>query len=230
MVSSSIGATEANSTTARPSATQDTLADCKVSEKSTTTTSGPDSSRRSGVATGGADAKTPGASTAEVLPGWSKISRPFRKWTMSSSDSNSNGDDPERSHNRLENVETHRSFDGDIEQLDEVRSDDQLLGASKQAESAVAGAEAVALKKNNNQDNWSHNVEAGDASTGEVIEYKVYKRRWFGLFQLVLLNIIVSWDVSLHHAETTILLILSCLVPETRWLTYFFCQVALLCS
>lgn len=27
-------------------------------------------------------------------------------------------------------------------------------------------------------------------------EYKVYKRRWFGLVQLTLLNIIVSWDVS----------------------------------
>lgn len=26
--------------------------------------------------------------------------------------------------------------------------------------------------------------------------YKVYKRRWFGLAQLVLLNIAVSWDVS----------------------------------
>jgi hypothetical protein len=26
--------------------------------------------------------------------------------------------------------------------------------------------------------------------------YKVYKRRWIGLGQLVLLNIVVSWDVS----------------------------------
>lgn len=26
--------------------------------------------------------------------------------------------------------------------------------------------------------------------------YKVYKRRWFGLAQLTLLNIIISWDVS----------------------------------
>jgi FLVCR family MFS transporter 7 len=26
--------------------------------------------------------------------------------------------------------------------------------------------------------------------------YKVYKRRWIGLAQLVLLNIVVSWDVS----------------------------------
>ncbi len=28
------------------------------------------------------------------------------------------------------------------------------------------------------------------------VQYKVYKRRWFGLIQLVLLNIIISWDVS----------------------------------
>ena len=36
------------------------------------------------------------------------------------------------------------------------------------------------------------------APTGESpIEYKVYKRRWFGLMQLVLLNIVVSWDVSI---------------------------------
>lgn len=39
-------------------------------------------------------------------------------------------------------------------------------------------------------------------SPGEVNEdgtyplYKVYKRRWFGVVQLTLLNIIVSWDVS----------------------------------
>lgn len=28
------------------------------------------------------------------------------------------------------------------------------------------------------------------------VHYRLYKRRFFGLFQLVLLNIIVSWDVS----------------------------------
>jgi FLVCR family MFS transporter 7 len=37
--------------------------------------------------------------------------------------------------------------------------------------------------------------EVGDGGE-EVREYKVYKRRWFGLVQLMLLNIIVSWDVS----------------------------------
>lgn len=30
----------------------------------------------------------------------------------------------------------------------------------------------------------------------DQVVYRVYKRRWFGLFQLVLLNIVVSWDVS----------------------------------
>jgi hypothetical protein len=29
-----------------------------------------------------------------------------------------------------------------------------------------------------------------------TLRFKVYKRRWFGLMQLTLLNIIVSWDVS----------------------------------
>lgn len=31
---------------------------------------------------------------------------------------------------------------------------------------------------------------------GTVEFFKVYKRRWFGLVQLTLLNIVVSWDVS----------------------------------
>ena len=35
---------------------------------------------------------------------------------------------------------------------------------------------------------------AAEAAAG--VQYKVYKRRWFGLVQLTLLNIIVSWDVS----------------------------------
>ena len=35
--------------------------------------------------------------------------------------------------------------------------------------------------------------------TDEPADYKVYKIRWFGLMQLVLLNIVVSWDVSCLH-------------------------------
>lgn len=39
-------------------------------------------------------------------------------------------------------------------------------------------------------------ARTGAIRTTTAGEYKVYKRRWFGLVQLTLLNIIVSWDVS----------------------------------
>lgn len=44
-----------------------------------------------------------------------------------------------------------------------------------------------------------------DRDGSGVVVYKVYKRRWFGLVQLVLLNIIVSIDVSPRSPITTIL-------------------------
>ena len=34
-------------------------------------------------------------------------------------------------------------------------------------------------------------------ANGQHVVYRVYKIRWFGLTQLILLNIIVSWDVSI---------------------------------
>ncbi len=40
-------------------------------------------------------------------------------------------------------------------------------------------------------------AQAAVPAEEQQIEYKVYKRRWFGLVQLVLLNIVVSWDVSI---------------------------------
>ncbi|KAF2089363.1 MFS general substrate transporter [Saccharata proteae CBS 121410] len=38
---------------------------------------------------------------------------------------------------------------------------------------------------------------------GETGEYRVYKRRWFGLCQLVLLNVVVSWDWLTFSAVST---------------------------
>lgn len=38
-------------------------------------------------------------------------------------------------------------------------------------------------------------VRDADAAMMHATDYKVYKRRFFGLTQLVLLNIVVSWDV-----------------------------------
>ncbi len=38
---------------------------------------------------------------------------------------------------------------------------------------------------------------AGEGDEGSGTVYRVYKRRWLGLAQLTLLNLVVSWDVSL---------------------------------
>jgi hypothetical protein len=40
------------------------------------------------------------------------------------------------------------------------------------------------------------NFDSPDAELGSRPVYKVYKRRFWGLAQLVLLNIVVSWDVG----------------------------------
>lgn len=38
-------------------------------------------------------------------------------------------------------------------------------------------------------------VQIVEMESSAPIMYRTYKRRWFGLAQLVLMNIIVSWDV-----------------------------------
>lgn len=55
-------------------------------------------------------------------------------------------------------------------------------------------------------------LETSSHDTPRPAQYKVYKRRWFGLMQLVLMNIIVSWDVRamLIHVATRGLWFLIC--------------------
>ena len=78
----------------------------------------------------------------------------------------------------MENVESNVSADN---ALREVGSADGLLDGEYEGQ---LGNHAQA----------GPGASRGDAQTAMV--YKVYKRRWFGLLQLALLNIIVSWDVS----------------------------------
>jgi len=55
------------------------------------------------------------------------------------------------------------------------------------------------------QDRGSGNSAEGDAdgsvANGTSTEYRTYKRRWFGLVQLTLMNIVVSWDVCFSFFE-----------------------------
>jgi hypothetical protein len=67
----------------------------------------------------------------------------------------------------------------------------------------------VEVELANRTDDSGREVAGPGNEAGEsVVTYKTYKRRWFGLAQLLLLNIVVSWDVSCtpsraHHPVCT---------------------------
>ncbi|KAL8418698.1 hypothetical protein RB594_002057 [Gaeumannomyces avenae] len=80
--------------------------------------------------------------------------------------------------------------------------------ASKKKESDAADDDAIELGERRGGDDGgapakmsagvllheSQHAASGDGPDGSTVFWKVYRRRWFGVVQLVLLNIIVSWD------------------------------------
>ena len=131
----------------------------------------------------------------ETVPGWT-IMRPLRRKGKGSASvpMTANGN-ASTNNSKLEDdlkvTVTHDSGDGigEVEALHEVRSDDELLEAEDDREPSRVARQG---QRNDNMPSNGHVTER-TLSGGE---YKVYKRRWFGLVQLVLLNIVVSWDVS----------------------------------
>lgn len=110
---------------------------------------------------------------SETLPGWT-IMKPLRMRGLKGKKDGATKDP--------KTMSTDSSSDGpngagQVDVLD-VRSDDGLLDGN-----------GATLNTENTRD-----MEA--SINGGTVEYKSYKRRWFGLAQLVLLNIVVSWDVS----------------------------------
>jgi FLVCR family MFS transporter 7 len=81
---------------------------------------------------------------------------------------------------------------GEVEALHEVRSDDELLG-DEEGGSEPQPVTARTYDGNNGGEGVERTASGG--------EYRVYRSRWFGLVQLVLLNIIVSWDVSCRPVQ-----------------------------
>lgn len=129
-----------------------------------------------------------GESRGETLPGWT-IMRPLRMRGLKGKKNGSGesslvrsaggfAEDGDRDVKGSETTEG--SGIGEVEGLGDLRSDDELL----------SGEEEEDLGRVNGI------VGVDGEVAGENRVYKVYKRRWFGLVQLVLLNIVVSWDVS----------------------------------
>lgn len=66
-----------------------------------------------------------------------------------------------------------------------------------QSRVATGYADEERIEQSSGQDRATlDNASPVDEPVEEPVVYKVYKIRWFGLMQLVLLNIVVSWDVS----------------------------------
>lgn len=104
------------------------------------------------------------------------------------------------SNNKTTFVTTEESGFPAMRGLEQVRSDDELL---PEDEEPSRGQRIWRKMKRNrseieNGDTRHQDPELteGDTEGGDHVVYKVYKRRWFGMIQLALLNIIVSWDVS----------------------------------
>ncbi|TVY54184.1 Solute carrier family 49 member A3, partial [Lachnellula cervina] len=102
-------------------------------------------------------------------------------------------------------TETNGSGDGDgrggegfMEVLSQVRSNDELLGEEEEEE-----RQRERQRVPNSNGRAGGTGLDGAAEEENTLEYKVYKRRWFGLVQLVLLNIVVSWDWLTFAANST---------------------------
>lgn len=77
-----------------------------------------------------------------------------------------------------------------IAEVEPARNGESSSSAQQMEESGVEEGGAIAREDSRR---WWKRSQRG---TYSHTHFKVYKRRWFGLAQLVLLNIVVSWDVS----------------------------------
>lgn len=89
--------------------------------------------------------------------------------------------------NDIAPVETHGSTTKETTQVEEDVYDNTQGSSSRMADENGAATEmrrSTFRRRPKPKQTYSH------------AHFKVYKRRWLGLAQLVLLNIVVSWDVS----------------------------------
>lgn len=80
-------------------------------------------------------------------------------------------------------VQTHSSTAKHATQVEEDVYEN-AQGSSRAVDAEEVIAQGLAGRRPKPKQTYSHT------------HFKVYKRRWLGLGQLVLLNIVVSWDVS----------------------------------
>lgn len=92
--------------------------------------------------------------------------------------------------------------DGGVQQIVQEQSPLEPNAKTNGTLASANGRSKLVGSPTTDDDEVATGGDAGERRGNEPAtqgEYRVYKRRWFGLVQLVLLNIIISWDVSLPH-------------------------------
>lgn len=100
-----------------------------------------------------------------------------------------NAGDWKGGHMRIDSNEHTQSSDSGRGDEIELHDHDKIEEAAPRRPFPRLGLDALIHESRPDADNANED--------GTYQFYRVYKRRWFGLVQLTLLNIIVSWDVSL---------------------------------
>lgn len=98
-------------------------------------------------------------------------------------------------------------MDGATHRNSEGSSKDGTTYRERVAEEPARSGESSGARRENDEDELGEGEviaargrrwwNRGQSGTYSHTHFKVYKRRWFGLAQLVLLNIVVSWDVCI---------------------------------
>lgn len=159
----------------------------------------------------GGEEKGRSKNESEGIPGWAFMMRPLRrKGGKSGSSANetpnapaARGRDTSAAKGPEPQVTSQPEDDRDsaqskgsgyglrhTETLQEVTSEDGLLREERPQGRAPGAGEGNDIPQSGG------NAPADGSQAAEGPRFKVYKRRWFGVVQLVLLNTIVSWDVS----------------------------------
>jgi hypothetical protein len=85
--------------------------------------------------------------------------------------------------------------------VDALLDSSEPFGRNEMDDAAAQDREAKGKSSDNieltNLDTHGSSSRGGnEVAAAGTAQYRVYKIRWFGLAQLVLMNIVVSWDVS----------------------------------
>jgi hypothetical protein len=166
---------------------------------------GPETLPRGETGPGGQEK---GQSRDNNVAGWAYVMRPLRRKGAKASetvaatrlDTSASKEEEPRINSQAEDDRDSAQSKGSgyglahTETLREVTSEDGLLQENQEQGHATRNGQA---HDNANDDApLDRNAPREGALADDAPSFKTYKRRWFGVVQLALLNTIVSWDVS----------------------------------